>query len=159
MPNLDAIDIHLLRLVQADSSLSLSELAGQVGLSTSPCWRRLKALEASGVIKRQVAILDPKAIGLAAQAYVQISLLDHTEASIDRFMQLVRDAENIVECATISGDADFMIKVVAEDAEALEAFLMKRILALGIVRSSHTNIVLRCIKTETALPLSQVPTG
>lgn len=153
MPDLDEIDRRLLRLLQRDCTLSTQALADHAGLSTSPAWRRVRRLIEDGVIRKQVALLAPETAGLHAMAYVQVSLLDHTEESIDRFDRFVRTEDQIVECATITGTSDYHLKIVAADPEGLEHFIMRRLLALGIIRGTVTNFVLRQTKYTTALPL------
>lgn len=153
MPHLDEIDRQILRLLQADGKISLQAMAEQLNMSTSPCWRRIKQLQDAGVIRGYKAILDQKALGLNAQAYLQVSLIDHKEETIQAFDRFVQNEDQVVECASITGSNDYLLKVVAEDAEALELFIMKRILRLGLVRSSYTNFVLRRTKSSTALPV------
>ena len=155
MPNieLDAFDRKILRVVQRDGKISMQELAEAAGLSTSPCWRRVRRLEQAGVIHKYAAMLDARALGLQAMAYVQVSLLEHSEATIAKFDSFVQREDNIVECSSITGANDYLLKVVALDPEDLESFLMKRLLGLGIVRSSTTNFVLRQKKYSTALPV------
>lgn len=153
MPHLDEIDRQILRLLQADGKISLQAMAEQLNMSTSPCWRRIKQLQDAGVVRGYTAILDQKALGLNAQAYLQVSLVDHKEETIQAFDRFVQNEDQVVECASITGSNDYLLKVVAEDAEALELFIMKRILRLGLVRSSYTNFVLRRTKSSTALPV------
>lgn len=150
---LDEPDKRLLGLLQRNARLSTQELAGRTGLSASPAWRRVRRLEQDGVIRHYVAMLDPRRLGLHAVAYVHVSLLDHTEATISRFDAFVQAEDQIVECASITGSNDYVIKVYARDPEHLEFFIMRRLLALGVVRSSTTNFVLRQTKYTTALPL------
>lgn len=153
MPELDDTDRRLLRLLQKDATLSTQALADKAGLSASPAWRRVRRLVEEGVIERQVALVSATQAGLHAMAYVQVSLLDHTEESISRFERFVQTEEQIIECATITGTSDYQLKVVAADPEGLEHFLMRRMLALGIIRSSVTHFVLRQTKYTTAMPL------
>ncbi|MEO9865328.1 MAG: Lrp/AsnC family transcriptional regulator [Yoonia sp.] len=150
---LDKFEKLILKFLQADGRASTQELSDAVGLSASPCWRRVKRLEEDGYIKRYAAILDSKKLGLSAFGYVQISLVDHTEGSIKLFNDFIRTNEQVLECASITGDFDFLLKVVAADPEALEEFIMKHILRLGVVRTTTTNFVLRQIKTSGALPI------
>ncbi len=149
----DESDKRLLALLQRDSRLSTQELASQAGLSASPAWRRVRRLEQDGFIRHYVAMLDPRLLGLHAVAYVHVSLLDHAEATISRFDAFVQAEEQVVECASITGSNDYVLKVYARDPEHLEFFIMRRLLALGVVRSSTTNFVLRQTKYTTALPL------
>lgn len=153
MPQLDETDRRLLRLLQNDSTLSTQDLADRAGLSASPAWRRVRRMIEDGVIRRQVALIAPASAGLHAMAYVQVSLLDHTEESLARFDHFVQTENQIIECATITGTSDYHMKIIAPDPEGLEHFIMRRLLALGIVRGTVTNFVLRQIKYTTAMPL------
>lgn len=153
MPDLDDTDLRLLRLLQKDTTLSNQALADKTGLSTSPAWRRVRRLIEDGVIERQVALINPRRAGLHAMAYVQVSLLDHTEGTIARFDQFVQTEDQIIECATITGTSDYQLKIVAPDPEGLEHFIMRRLLALGIVRDTVTHFVLRQTKYTTAMPI------
>lgn len=149
----DDFDRALLHALQKDGKASAQDLAGRVGLSASPCWRRVKRLEEDGVITSYTARLDPKKLGLHAMAYVHVSLTDHSEATIARFDDFVQGSDQVIECASITGDSDYVLKVMARDPEALEEFIMHKILRLGVVRASRTNFVLRRTKVATALPL------
>lgn len=153
MPELDDIDRRLLRLLQRDATRSTQDLAEAAGLSTSPAWRRVRRLIDEKVIGRQVALVAPAKAGLHAMAYVQVSLMDHTEPTLARFDAFVQDHDQIMECATITGSYDYQLKIVAADPEGLEHFLMRQMLPLGIIRSTVTHFVLRQTKYTTALPL------
>lgn len=151
---LDEYEKKILNLLQHNGRASIQELSDQVGLSPSPCWRRVKRLEEEGYIHHYAAILDGKKLGLRAFAYVQISLIDHSEESISTFNRFVQDNRQILECASITGEFDFLLKVVARDPEALESLIMKDILRLGVVRATTTNFALRQMKFAGALPVS-----
>ena len=155
-PSLDRFDLLILAALQVDARKSLAEIAAQVGLSPSPTWRRIKAMEDAGVIERQVAILNPQSLGLLAVAYVHVSLVDHSAPALARFASFVQDEDRIVECATVTGEADYLLKVMARDPEDLDAFLMQHPLATGLVCSSSTSFVLRRIKGQTAVPLPEL---
>ncbi|MGR3838965.1 MAG: Lrp/AsnC family transcriptional regulator [Cognatishimia sp.] len=153
MPSLDEIDREILRHLQNDGKMSLQKLADHLNMSTSPCWRRVQRLQDDGFIKQYVAILDSKALGLNAQAYLQVTLIDHKEDTILAFENFVANEDQVVECASITGQSDFFLKVVAKDPEALEHFIMKRILRSGLVGTSNTNFILRVTKSSVALPV------
>lgn len=153
IPDLDDTDRRLLHLLQRDSTLSNQALADQAGLSASPAWRRVRRLIDEGYIDRQVAIVPPARAGMHAMAYVQASLLDHREESLATFDRFVATEDQILECATITGTSDYLLKIVAPDPEGLEHFIMRRMLALGIVRGTVTNFVLRQTKYTTAMPV------
>ncbi|WP_394199019.1 Lrp/AsnC family transcriptional regulator [Litoreibacter albidus] len=150
---IDETDKKILRLLQKDARLSTKDVASAVNMSISPCWRRIKRLEDAGLIEDYVAVLDRKKLGLGALAYVHVSLLDHTTASIEAFDRLVQSDDEITECSAITGDSDYVLKIVAQDPEDLERYLMQRLLGSGLVRSSNTNFVLRNTKSRGALPV------
>ena len=150
---LDATDRKLLALVQEDGKASLQDLAEAAGLSPSPCWRRIKRMEEAGLIRGYVARLDPKLLGLHALAYVFVTLVDHHEDTMAQFSRLVGQEARIVECASVTGSADYILKVAAKDPEDLELFLMKGVLASGLVRESQTHFILRQTKTRSPWPL------
>jgi Lrp/AsnC family transcriptional regulator, leucine-responsive regulatory protein len=150
---LDAADRRILAALQRDSTLSVQDLADIARMSASPCWRRVKALREAGVIVGEVALVDRRRVGLGTLAYIHLSLVDHSEAAIRRLEDFVQRHDRVVECATITGSDDYVIKVLARDPEDLERFIMKELLALGVVRSSTTHFVLRQTKYTTAVPL------
>ena len=153
MPVLDELDKHLLQLLQRNAKISTQDLADQVNLSVSPCWRRVRKLEDAGIIERYVTLLNRRKLGLNTLAFVHVSLIEHTEAAIKIFDDFVEQEDQIIECCSITGSDDYLLKVVAEDPEGLETFIMKKVLRLGIVRSSTTHFVLRQKKYRTELPL------
>ena len=149
----DRYEKDILKMVQTNGRASTQELSDAVGLSPSPCWRRVRRLEEDGVITGYAAILDPKKLDLAAFAYIHVSLIDHKEETLQVFSDFVQQCDQVVECATITGDADYVLKVVARDAEGLELFIMESILRLGVVRNTSTNFILRQTKHSTVLPI------
>ena len=153
MPELDDYDRSILRILQRNGKISMPDLAEQVALSVSPCWRRVRKLEDAGFINSYAALLDRRMLGLNTLAFVHISLTDHKEETIALFDDFVSRQDQIVECCSITGSDDYLLKVVATDPEGLENFIMRRILHLGIVRSSTTHFVLRQKKYRTDLPL------
>ena len=150
---LDKFEKLILRVLQQNGRASTQELSEAVGLSPSPCWRRVKKLEDEGYISRYAAILDGKKLGLRAFAYVHVSLIDHSEASIEIFHSFIAKDPYILECASITGNFDFILKIAAKDPEDLEYFIMHRILRLGVVRNTATNFILRQLKVTGALPI------
>ena len=150
---LDDYEKLILRTLQRNGRASTQELSEAVGLSSSPCWRRVKKLEEEGYITGYAAILDRKKLGLRALAYVYASLMDHSESAISTFQNFVATSEQVVECASTTGESDFILKVAETDPEALEKFIMERILRLGVVRNTTTNFILRQTKVAVALPV------
>ncbi len=146
-------DALILRELQSHGRISMQELAERTGLSASQCWRRLRDLEAGGVVSGYGAQVSAKAIGLNAIAYIHVALNDHNEASISAFLRLVETEAQIVECASVTGDHDFILKVYARTPEDLEHFIMQRLLKSGLVRDTRSNFVLRQTKTRGPLPV------
>lgn len=150
---LDKFEKLILKVLQRNGRASTQELSDAVGLSPSPCWRRVKRLEEDGYISRYAAILDRKKLGLNALAHVQVSLINHDVSSIDRFRAFVEKNDQVLECASITGDFDYILKVAARDPEGLEQFIMQNLLRLDIVRSTTTIFILRQMKVSGALPV------
>lgn len=150
---LDSFEKLILQVLQRDGRVSTQALSDEVGISPSPCWRRVKRLEEDGYITRYAAILDGKKLGLNALAHVQVSLMDHGVSSIDAFQAFVEKNDQVLECASITGDFDYILKVAASDPEALEQFIMHNLLRLGIVRTTTTIFILRQMKVSGALPV------
>ena len=150
---LDAFEKLILKVLQRNGRASMQELSQAVDLSPSPCWRRVKRLEEDGYITRYAAILDGKKLGLNAFAHVQVSLVDHDISSIDKFQAFVEKSEQVLECASVTGDFDYIMKVAARDPEALEQFIIQNLLRLGVVRTTTTTFILRQMKVSGALPV------
>ncbi len=151
--NLQTADIAILQELQADGRLSMQELSDRTGLSASQCWRRVRDLEAVGIIAGYTAQIRAKSVGLNAIAYVHVALREHQEDSINAFLRLIETEPQIVECASITGDHDFILKVYAKTPEELEHFIMQRLLKSGLVRDTRSNFVLRQTKTRGPLPI------
>ena len=154
--DLDAIDARILDLVQHDAGLSVAEIAEQVGLSSSPCWRRIKRLEEQGVITKRVTLLNPEALRLDFQVYASVKLTLPTRENLEFFERAVEDMPEVVECATVTGAVDYILKVITSDMRAYDEFLRTRILGTGLVSDVQSRIVIRNIKSTTALPLNLV---
>lgn len=150
---MDAVDYRILNALQADGRLSSQALAEQVGLSTSPCWRRLRKLEKEGVIVANVAILDPGKVGLDVIAIANVSLEDHHPDSVREFDRMVEERPEILECYAISGRHDYLLKVICESIGAYDQLLAQHILQCKAVHTVNTSFAMRCTKATTALPL------
>lgn len=146
-------DELILRTLQADGRLSMQEVAEKTGLSASQCWRRVRDLEKAGIISGYAAQVKAKTIGLSAIAYVHVALRDHEGESINSFLRLVETETQIVECASITGDHDFVLKIYARGPEDLEDFIMRRLLKSGLVKDTRSNFILREMKTRGPLPI------
>ena len=149
----DRASLQILEALQADARLSTQALAEKVGLSVTPVWRRVKELEERGVIRRQVVLLDREKIGLSICVLANVSLVRHSEGAVEQFERLVATQREIIECHAITGEADYVIKVVAADMKAYDLFLQQNIFKLPGVSSVRSNVVLREVKYETALPV------
>lgn len=148
---LDKYDRLLLEALQENGRISNQELAEQANLSAAPCWRRLRKLEEEGIIHRYTALLNPAKIGLNATAYVHVSLVDHRSETLEEFDRFINTAYEVLECYSVSGNYDYLLRVVTADTAAFEEFLMKKLLQLRAVKSSNTDFVLRQKKYTTVL--------
>ncbi|AOH85033.1 AsnC family transcriptional regulator [Sphingomonas panacis] len=153
LEKLDSYERKILQVLQADASLSTAAVAEAVGLSASPCWRRIDRLERDGFIKRRVAILDRKKLGLNAQVFAQVKLNAHGRAHLDEFASAIRDFPEVLECHVLMGTMDFMLRVVAADIEAYERFFFEKLSTLPGVNEINSIVALSEIKSTTALPV------
>ena len=152
---LDDKDRRILIELQRDSRLTTQELSDRVGMSTSACWRRVKALEESGVIDRYAVILNTRKAGFGLSSMVHVSLARHEQENVDEFIREVLRHPEVLECFATSGEADFHLRVVVEDIDAYNHFLDEFIFRLPGVSQVRSNIVLKEIKADTALPLQE----
>lgn len=153
---LDAVGAKILDLIQNDASLSVAEIAERVGLSSSPCWRRIKKLEDDGVIQRRVTILDREKLGLNFEVYCTVKLSLPSKDNLDTFEQAVKRWPEVVQCATVTGASDYELRIVTRDMHAFDEFLRENVLSLGLVSNIESRIVIRAVKTSTAIPLGLV---
>lgn len=151
---LDRYDKAILKLLQKEGRLSNQELAERIGLSPSPCLRRVRALEESGLISGYRALLDAKQLGLSLMALIHISMDRHTPERFDNFEQRIRDLPEVLECLLVTGhDADYQLKVVVQDMEAYQALLLNKITRIEGVTGVHSSFVLRRVVDRTELPV------
>ena len=150
---LDRYDLKILAALQGDARLTNAELAERVGLSLSPCWRRLKRLETEGVIIGYQARLNRAALGLGVTAFVRIDLERHSGAAAKRFEDAIQNIPEIVACHTISGEGTFMLTVMAESLEAYSKFALETIINLPGVKDMHSSFSLKEVKNSASLPL------
>ena len=149
---MDRLDRKILRLLQEDATLAVADIAKKVGLSTTPCWRRIQKLEEDGVIKRRVAVLDPEKINTKVTVFVSIRTGSHNVEWLKRFSELVQDFPEVVEFYRMSGDVDYLLKVVVPDIAAYDAFY-KRMIARIEIRDVSSAFAMEQIKYTTQLPL------
>jgi Lrp/AsnC family transcriptional regulator len=154
--HLDEFDKKILDRLQRDSTIAVAELAEQVGLSQSTCWRRINLLEQAGIIRSRVALLDAKALGLEVTVFANIKLSAHGRRSLSEFEEAISQYPDVVECYTMSGEMDFLLRIVARDIEAYERFLRETLLQMPSVQEVHSHIALSQVKHTTMLPLTAV---
>jgi Lrp/AsnC family transcriptional regulator, cysteine-sensing transcriptional activator len=149
---MDLIDKRILRIVQRDARQSIGQIATQVGLSQTPCWKRLQRLDASGVIKRRIALLDPVKLGLGLTVLVSIEVGDHAGKALARFAAEVAAMDEVMEFYRVAGDIDYFLRVVVPDAAAFDAFY-KRLIETMPLKKVTSRFALENIKSETAFPI------
>ncbi|HQT29670.1 MAG TPA: Lrp/AsnC family transcriptional regulator [Thiobacillus sp.] len=151
---LDRYDRQILQALQADGRLSNQDLADRIGLSPSPCLRRVRALEESGLITGYRALVDAKMLGLSLMALVHISMDRHTPERFERFEQQIARIDEVMECLLITGQsADYQLKVVVRDMDAYQTLLLDRITRIEGITGVHSSFVLRRVIDKTALPV------
>ncbi|NAO28841.1 Lrp/AsnC family transcriptional regulator [Pseudomonas syringae pv. dysoxyli] len=150
---IDAMDRRILRALQRDGRLQNLELAKQVGLSPSPCLRRVRLLEEAGVIERYVALVNPLKVNVPVTLFVRVWLTGQDEATVDRFVEAVRELPEILECHLMAGDCDFLLRVVAADLDAYRQFQIKHLARIQGVQNLKTEVPMQKIKLTTELPV------
>jgi DNA-binding Lrp family transcriptional regulator len=153
---MDRTDIKILNTLQHDGRLSNQGLAEAVGISTAACWRRVRAMENSGVIAGYAALLDRDELGLNLCAFVHVTLARHVSESTASFEERVSQRPEVLECFATTGDADFILRVVTESIEALDKFLEEFLFNLPQISQVKSNIALRELKCSTVLPIQPV---
>ena len=153
MTDLDAIDRRILTELQGNARISNAELAEAVGLSPSPCLRRVRALEAAGVVKGYAALLEAAEVGLPISVFVQVTLERQIERALEAFETAIQDRPEVMECYLMTGDADYLLRVVVSDLAAYERFLKEHLTRVSGVASIKSSFALNQVKYSTALPL------
>lgn len=153
---LDAVDAKILDLVQRDASLSVAEIADRVGLSSSPCWRRIKRLEEAGIITRRVTLLSTQELGLDFQVVANVKLALPSRDNLEAFEHLVQRWPEVTECMTVTGAVDYIIRIVTTDMHAYDNFLRDKLLGSALVSDVQSRIIVRVSKRTTAMPLGLI---
>ncbi len=153
MDKLDRTDRRILQQMQRKADISMQELGERVGISHTPCWRRLRRLEEQGFIRGRVALLDAEHLDLTVNVFVNVSLKRHQDNALTRFEESVQDIPEIVECYTVSGETDFLLRVVVADVRAYEHLLKETLVHLPEVSNFTSTFALRQVKYTTALPI------
>lgn len=151
---LDVTDRKILGLLQGEGRMTHAELAKRVGLSAPSVLERVKKLERSGVIRGYAAMVDPAAVGVRCFTYVEVRLLHHGSAAVNRFLEQITPMPEVLECHHITGEADFLLRVASRDIPAYEEFILHRLTALPDVQHLKTLVVLSTLKQETRLPVA-----
>ena len=149
---MDAIDRKILAVMQDDASLSVAEIGSRVGLSSTPCWKRMQRLEADGVIQKRVALIDPVKIGLGITVFVSVETGDHSQDWLGRFAETVRGMPEVMEFYRMAGDVDYMLRVVVADMASYDVFYKKLISAVPL-KNVTSRFAMEKIKSVTALPV------
>jgi len=149
---MDAIDRKILAVLQEDASLSVADIGARVGLSSTPCWKRIQRLEADGVIQKRVAIIDQNKLGLGVTVFVSVETDDHSEEWLRRFAQLVGAMPEVLEFYRMAGDVDYMLRVVVQDISGYDVFY-KRLIAAVPLKNVTSRFAMEKIKSTTALPI------
>lgn len=151
-PPLDLASIRILDMLQQDAERSIAELAEAAGISASPCWRRVNELKESGIIKNTVALVDAPSLGLAVNVFVRVSLKQQDRESLDIFNAAISGKPEIVECYLMTGEADYMLRVVVEDLAKFQALVVDFLTLIPVVANIRSSFALSQIKYTTALP-------
>jgi Lrp/AsnC family transcriptional regulator len=151
---MDAIDRKILAVVQQDASLSVAEIGQRVGLSSTPCWKRLQKLEAEGVIMRRVAIIDPDKVGLGITVFVSVETGDHSQDWLKHFAEVVNAMPEVMEFYRMAGDVDYVLRVVVQDMQSYDTFY-KKLIATVPLKNVTSRFAMERIKSTTALPIGE----
>lgn len=157
--SLDRTDRRILELMQREGALSTAEVAARLGIAPATCWRRIGQLEKTGVIRARVALLDPQAIGLQILIFSHVKLSTQGRDAISQFDRAVRELPEVLECYTLMGEWDFLLRVVTRDIKAYEAFFLDHLSKLPYVQSVVSSIALSAVKQTTELPLASMAHG
>ena len=149
---MDAIDRKILSVLQEDASLSVAEISQRVGLSSTPCWKRIQRLEADGVIQKRVALVDQDKVGLGVTVFVSIETGDHSEEWLKNFAEVVGAMPEVMEFYRMAGDVDYMLRVIVADIQGYDAFY-KRLIAAVPLKNVTSRFAMEKIKSTTALPI------
>jgi Lrp/AsnC family transcriptional regulator len=149
---MDAIDRKILAVLQSDASLSVAEIGHRVGLSSTPCWKRIQKLDATGVIEKRVALVDQDKVGLGVTVFVSVETDDHSEEWLKKFAELVGAMPEVMEFYRMAGDVDYMLRVVVPDIHGYDRFY-KQLIATVPLKNVTSRFAMEKIKSTTALPL------
>jgi len=150
---LDATDKRILEILQANSNITNAQLAIEIGLSPAPTLERVKKLENAGVLKSYHAVVDPAAIGMGVSTFVTVSLKGHNKDNIERFIKAIKEIEEVVECHHVTGQADFILKIVAPDIPAYQKLMLEKVSNIEVVDNLQSTIILSTFKDSKVIPI------
>jgi DNA-binding Lrp family transcriptional regulator len=150
---LDNIDRKIVELLQADSNITNAQLAQEIGLSPAPTLERVKKLETQGVIKSYHAVIDLASVGLGVSTFVMCTLKGHNKENIEKFITAIRSIEEVIECHHVTGQADFILKVVAPDIPAYQSLMLEKVSNIEVVDSLQSTVILSTFKDSKVVPL------
>lgn len=153
---MDGTDLKILAILQEDASLAVGEIAHRVGLSQTPCWRRIQKLEANGVIRKRVALLDPEAIGVGLTVFVEIEAGDHSKEWLDRFAAALAEVPEVMEVHRMAGDVDYLLRVAVANMAGYDDFY-RRLIAILPMKKVTSRFAMELVKGTTAFPLPTAP--
>ena len=153
---IDNIDAIILYEIQENAALSVADIAERVGLSSSPCWRRVKRMEELGVIQQRVTRLSRKKLGLDFEVFVAVKLALPNKENMEKFERAVQTMPEVVQCAVVTGAVDFMLRIITKDMHTYDEFLRETLLSISLVSDVQSRIVVRQTKDTTALPLNLI---
>lgn len=151
--SLDAIDLKILGELQENARLTNAELATRVNLSPSPCLTRVRALESAGIVDRYVTLLDPKKVDLGVSVFISVTLERQVGKSLEQFERAIARYDEVMECYLMTGDSDYLLRVVVRDVEELQRFILDKLTTLPSVSNIRSSFALRQVKYKTSLPL------
>jgi len=152
-PTLDRLDLRILDILQREGALAVADVASRARISTTTCWRRIQHLEAAGIIKGRVALLDRTRLGLDMTIFAHIKLATTSRDAIAQFEAAIRDRSEVLECHTLTGEWDFLLKIVAPNMKSYESFYLDYLSRIPCVRSVNSAVAVTAIKESTLLPL------
>ncbi len=157
MPNsIDGIDTKILHLIQTDAALSVADIAEKVGLSSSPCWRRIKRMEEIGVIKQRVTVLNREKLGLTFEVFASVKLALPNRENMRKFETAISTMPEVVQSSVVTGSVDYMLRVITKDMQTYEDFLREQLLSIDLISDIESRIVMRHAKDSQAIPLNLI---
>jgi Lrp/AsnC family transcriptional regulator len=153
VPNLKELDVKILKIIQEDAAIPTAELASRLGSSKSVCWRRIQRMQEKGIIQKRVTLVDPKKVGLNVTLFAQIKMTAHGRTILPEFIQAIQELSPVIECHTMIGNIDFLLKIIVRDIAEYEEFFLHTLSQINGVQEVNTTIAMTPVKHTTALPI------